>query len=598
MLKRLLLTCFLLTPTLPAQLTTDQKVSDFNYLAGLYAKNYQPYQWKRDVIGFDLYNVKPWLDQVRQSKSDLEYYDLCVRYVAALQDSHDEYTLPSDYSAYLHFDVDIYDGAALVDAIDRKYLPAAKFPFRAGDEVVSVDGVAANELIAKYVPYSANGAGNASSRRRLAADTFTFREQFFFPGAPLHASTATVVIRRQSGAVETYVIPWDEAGTPILTAGPVTTPTGAGRKSAPMSVARARSLPSSARARDTGADIADNPWGVYTGPKPEAVADEVPEYQKPLLEFQTMRGLGPEGDFGGFGSIFPAYNPPAGFKLRLGGSAADQFLSGTFVSGSRTFGLIRIPTMAPSNTTTALRQFQSEIQFMQQNTDGLMIDVMRNGGGSVCYTESLEKMLIPHPFRSIAYEIRATDSWVLAFSSIVQAAINSGAETWVIESYQALLNDIKVANSQNRGDTGYIPICGPYYENMQPATNAAGNVIAYTKPILVMTDEFSLSAAEAFTMILQDEKRATVFGMRTDGGGGNPASYQAGAYSEGSTRVTRTFVTRKTEVKTPDFPASHYLENTGVYPDVLQDYMTKDNLLNGGKSFFASAVAAMNGLIE
>lgn len=578
-----------------AQLTTDQKVSDFNYLAGLYAKNYQPYQWKRDVIGFDLYNVKPWLDQVKQSKSDLEYYDICVRYVAALQDSHDEYTLNSDYYAYLHFDVDIYDGAVLIDGIDRSYLPTGKFPFRVGDEVISLDGVAATDLIAKYIPYAANGSANASSRRRLAADSFTLRQQVFFPGAPLHASTAAVVIKRQSGAVETYVILWDESGTPLLSAGPVTTPLLAGRKAAPMSVSRARSLASALR---TGDSSADNPWGAYTGPKPETVAEDVPEYQKPLLEFQTMRGLEARVDFGGFGALFPVYNPPAGFKARLGGGAADQFLSGTFVSGSRTFGLIRIPTMSPSNTTTALRQFQTEIQYMQQNTDGLMIDVMRNGGGSLCYTESLEKLLIPHPFRSIAYEIRATDYWVAVFSRTVQAAIDSGAETWMIESYQSLLNDIKVANAQNRGDTGYVPICGPYYENVQPTTNAAGASIAYTKPILVMTDEFSLSAAEAFTMILQDEQRATVFGMRTDGGGGNPGNYQAGAYSEGSTRVTRTFITRKTEVKTPDFPASHYLENTGVYPDVPQDYMTKDNLLTGGKTFFAAAVAAMNNLIQ
>jgi hypothetical protein len=85
-----------------AQLTPEQKNTDFMALVGLYDKNYAPYEWARDVLGFDLLNVKFWLDKVGQSKSDLEFYDICVRYVASLQDSHDEFTLPSDFEAFCH----------------------------------------------------------------------------------------------------------------------------------------------------------------------------------------------------------------------------------------------------------------------------------------------------------------------------------------------------------------------------------------------------------------------------------------------------------------------------------------------------------------
>src|SRR6266496_4113523 len=112
-----------------ADLTVDQKVGDFMQLAGLYAKHYAPYQWKRDVIGFDLYNVKPWLDKVKQSQTDVDFWDICVQYVAAFQDSHDEYVIPSNYTATLHFDVDIYDGKVLIDGIDRTWLPKTDYPF-------------------------------------------------------------------------------------------------------------------------------------------------------------------------------------------------------------------------------------------------------------------------------------------------------------------------------------------------------------------------------------------------------------------------------------------------------------------------------------
>ena len=62
-----------LGPCAFAQLTQDQKVADFLQLAGLYAKNYAPYEWKRDVIGFDALNAKPWLDQIAKSNDDLSF---------------------------------------------------------------------------------------------------------------------------------------------------------------------------------------------------------------------------------------------------------------------------------------------------------------------------------------------------------------------------------------------------------------------------------------------------------------------------------------------------------------------------------------------
>jgi hypothetical protein len=50
---RLLLTSLVATLCY-AQLTIDQKVSDFQALAALYAKRYGPYEWKRDALGVDL----------------------------------------------------------------------------------------------------------------------------------------------------------------------------------------------------------------------------------------------------------------------------------------------------------------------------------------------------------------------------------------------------------------------------------------------------------------------------------------------------------------------------------------------------------------
>lgn len=583
-------------PRAHAQLTADQKTADFLQLAGLYAKHYAPYEWKREVIGFDLYNVKPWLDQVRGSKNDLEFYDVCVRYVAALQDSHDEFTLPSDFEAWAHLAVDLYDGKLLIDGIDRSYLPSKSYPFQVGDEIVSIDGKSPQEWITALAPYAVNGSANPVSRQRLAVNLALDRIQSWWPMAVPDSGNVTLVVKPQSGDPVTFQIPWDLYGTPLVSEGPVP---GIQANFRPKAIPSLRGVRSAMgrRAWPNDAGEIDNPWGVYAGPPPEPEVVSEPAYMKPLRELQTMEALDTAGSVSPFGSLAPVFNPPSGYKARLGAQRSDLFISGTFPLGDRTVGFIRVPTMSPSSTTTALTQFRNEMAYFQANTDGLVIDVMANGGGSLCYAESLISYLMPGQFRSVAYYIRATQFWVGVFSSNLTSARLGNADQWIIDLYSAYLKEIQLALAQNRGMTGNIPICSPNFENVEPARDAQGNLASYTKPILILTDNFTLSAAEAFGALLQDPGRATIFGMRTDGGGGNPASYTATTYSEGATRVTRTFVTRARPIASPGFPPSVFIENAGVYPDILADYMTQDNLVNHGRTFVAAFSSAIADLI-
>src|SRR5262249_21983497 len=146
--------------------------------------------------------------------------------VASLHDTHDSFTLPSDFVATLGFTVDIYDGAVLIDSINRAALPAATFPFAVGDRLISVDGRAVDLLLTDFVPYVASG--NPIAARRQSAGRITTRSQVSMPHAPdLAGKQAVVVIQRQNGAEETYTIPWISSGTP-LTVGPVPSPKAQG----------------------------------------------------------------------------------------------------------------------------------------------------------------------------------------------------------------------------------------------------------------------------------------------------------------------------------------------------------------------------------
>ena len=76
------------------------------------------------------------------------------------------------------------------------------------------------------------------------------------------------------------------------------------------------------------------------------------------------------------------------------------FLFGTFTTASGVrVGFLRIPTMSPPSI--ARSRWRSSIarwRVFGTNTDGLVVDVMRNPGGLVSFVEAVSQRLIPAPF--------------------------------------------------------------------------------------------------------------------------------------------------------------------------------------------------------
>jgi C-terminal processing protease CtpA/Prc len=110
-------------------------------------------------------------------------------------------------------------------------------------------------------------------------------------------------------------------------------------------------------------------------------------------------------------------------------------------------------------------------------------------------------------------------------------------------------------------------------------------VIAYQKPIVMLIDEFSTSTADSVPSMFQDAHRGLLYGMRTNGAGGNNTSFDAGPYSEGFTGMTLALQVRSNFFATSDYPVTTLIENVGVRPDFESNYMTKENLLQSGRPF-------------
>ncbi|MGH9722356.1 MAG: S41 family peptidase [Bryobacteraceae bacterium] len=550
-----------------AQITTDQKIGDFQSLAALFAKQYAPYEWKRDALGFDLLKIGPWLDRVRATRSDLDFYEVMLDYVASLNDAHSVYTVPSNFLATLNFTTDIYDGRVLIDSINRTRLPAALYPFQAGDELVSVDGAPVEQLIEQFLKYSTSA--NPRSTRRNAAGRITSRPQSRMPHAVDVADEASVVIRRQSGDLETYAIAWTKTGLPLTVVGPVLTPK-------PVNASAASSSERMSSERMSSEEMS---------------SEEAPDYMAVLRQLQRCEIQAPLTILG-LGARSPIFAPPAGFVQRLGRVQADFFYSGTFEAEGYKIGFSRIPSYSPPNAAAALQQFRTEIAYFQANTGGLVIDEMRNPGGSLSFLNSLTQLVIPYRYRTVGFQVRATSEWVVSVSRSLENARAQNAPQWVQDLLGHIKSDMVTANSEMRGRTGSLPIDDVTLDR-DPARGPNGELLAYTKPLVVLMDEMSASGGDIFPATLQDNGRGLLFGFRTMGAGGSVVTLAAGTYSEGVTGMTQTLIERKLPVVTADYPAAPYIENIGVRPDVELDYMTKENLLQNGRPFVNAFVQAI-----
>lgn len=547
-------------------LTEEQRVQDFQTLTSIYAKRYAPANWKIQALGVNPFDVGPWLKKVKDAKTDLEFVEVMMRYLASFQDTHVSLSMTSNFVAQTGIVVDLYDGKVVIELVQRNFLPLAQYPFMQGDELVSLDGRPALELAYEFA--GLRGAGNPRAALRSGVGRVTSRTQSVVPQAVNVPATSTVVIRRQGGELETYEVPWVKSGYPVRELGGVPSPFGfhSGlRMHEPY-------VPS-----DSTDENALPTWKKEFFERHVSAASK--EDQKLLGEpVETEDGvrLEPRGLLN-YGSRFPWFVMPPGFQTRLGNGANDIFYSGIFQSEGFRMGYFRVPNF-PTYTTAQYTQLVSEIAYLNANTDGLIVDVARNTGGTICSGVDLASTLIPGGLRYAGLAYRPYLSLIVSYDAQISSLQTQGAPSWAIDLLNFEKKMLEDAYYNGRGLTGPVPFCN--WDLSYPSAPAV-----YAKPMIVLVDDFSTSTGDYFPALIQDNKRAKLVGTRTNGAGGSVIDLSAGWYSETNTRVTVSMMVRPEEREVEGFPKSPFVENVGVRPDIELDYMTVENAATNGRPY-------------
>lgn len=561
-----------------AQLTPDQRVQDFLELAATINRYYAPANWKIDALNVNPLDVSRYLPRIRAVANDAEYYGVAAEYVASFQDGHANFIMPSQFVASLGIGVDVYEGKVLIETIGARY-PPSQFSFRVGDELLSIDGVPIGQIVDRLAKLQSSG--NERPTRRAAAGWATARSQQVDPLLFSAPDRSTVVIRRaETGAEESYVLTWLKSGQPVI------------------NVPRLPDLKLSTVGKPTAGLL---PIERLTEQGNRSFMPHLPE----ISEDHPDEPRGPQALIG-LGARTPYYALPTGF-VRRRGAGSDFLYSGTFQADGLRIGLIRIPTFLQvpgAQRRAMLRELEGEVRFMQAETDGLIVDASRNSGG-YCSSDVLSRLTIQETssYRDLLLPSREI---ILFYESVLAEAMSFGAEPWVIDLYRFTLESLRSAAQGVRSLTGPLGSCftdefsryPAEVETYPPWRDQTGSPAGYSKPIVFLQDELSFSQAEHFTALAQDNRRGPIVGVRSPGLGGFVLQGSVGAYGEAQIRVTGGLTVRQMTATAPGLPSAPLIENIGVIPDVVIDSMTRENLMNQFRPFFAQVTQAAVELIR
>jgi hypothetical protein len=353
------------------------------------------------------------------------------------------------------------------------------------------------------------GDGNPATQRRGGAGGLTRRDQALLPRAHEVPDESAIEVRSASGETRTYRVRWIKDGIPVT------------------------AIPDSPAVRTAKSFTLDS------------LLDR-------LAPRKHRNWRVPDRWVLGLGATQPVFELPAdSFTQRVGRSNTDRVISGVFTRGDQRIGYLRLPGFTTTRVTPQAQQemlyFRGETEG-RANTDGLILDLTRNVGGSTCIVDEILPYLLPDGYAVFTAEFRVTWFQLLELRDTLEFLKLIDADPEEIAEVEFQLESFEEAVKAGKPRSAKLPVCGTSYQRGPAIDRTTREVVAYRKPVIVLVDEFTASAGEMMAAVLQDAGRVTVVGMRTAGAGGASGGALAGVYSEAEVALAIAWGTRTKEI--------------------------------------------------
>lgn len=254
-------------------------------------------------------------------------------------------------------------------------------------------------------------------------------------------------------------------------------------------------------------------------------------------------------------------------------------------------GYIRMATYMPSSEKKVVNQMvirlAKSIRHLEENTDALIIDQIDNPGGIDLYAFAFIAMLTDRPLKLPLNQMTITQKEIAKALKIVESY--EDMEDTIPDTPSAvpsLLFGYPFNQDFVKSETEFQSFLITQWDAGKTLTDAfpmhgidklpPHPLANYSKPILVLVNSNDFSCADFVPAILQDEKRAIIFGEKTAGAGGFVESHSY-PNSFGLAEFSYTFSIAERIDGT-------VIENLGVTPDVPY-VLNKKDLLHGYQGY-------------
>ncbi|MGZ5279013.1 MAG: PDZ domain-containing protein, partial [Pseudobdellovibrionaceae bacterium] len=214
---KLLAICLVLASALTAGAQTTGKTLDaatktklqqeIDYVGNLYGTVYAPKAWKESHLGWNLpAQVVLAQTKLAAARTMTEARQAVADLINSTADYHVSFSFYSTEKATLPFQIKTVQGKSLIVYIDRTKLSEAAFPFKTGDELLTMDQMPVSFLQHSIVTAIGN---NVPETDQALADLMITRRSGSLQIAVPHGPVTLSVKRASDDTVGTVTLTWD-----------------------------------------------------------------------------------------------------------------------------------------------------------------------------------------------------------------------------------------------------------------------------------------------------------------------------------------------------------------------------------------------------
>jgi hypothetical protein len=538
----------------------NKMLGDLEVIKHILEIEYAPKDWKRSYAGWDLDQALAHSkSQVLNNKkiTTKQFQQVVKDFLGSTQDYHvNAYFLSTEWST-LPFAIKGANGRYFIDWIDTRRLSSSVYSIAVGDELLKFDGRPVDEVI-NELKSNAGRFANPQTDQSLAEMCLTFRSGQrgdVVPKGPVNISVRSVF----KGDVYSYQLMWNYH---------------------PEHIHNPFDLP--------GLNTAMAALTIDSFKKKKSIQRK--SFFNPVAKLYcptnyTGRGIG----------SYKSFLPELGSLIWSVDDESPYYAYIYQNSQGKKIGYIRIPHY--KSLGSEVECFGEIIGLFQDATDALVIDQLDNPGGYVENQYVLASMLTDYPLQTPKHRLMINQQDILeAFeilSILEQIQTDEDAESifWgsgIFKTYQYVLflkdyyHFIIKQWNEGRVLTDPIHIEGVDQINPHPRYR-------YTKPILILINQLDFSGGDFFPAIMQDNKRAVLFGARTAGAGGYVKVFDF-PNSHGLAGFTYTASIAERLDKQP-------IENLGVTPDIAYQ-VTEEDLQYTYQPYLSRVNQVINALLS